>query len=102
MIRHEVQLSVEFSDAARGSACIRAHLGNQKAAAFGGHEVVCNGRFHGLGGKQESRISVVADVEEEDAVLPLENAQQPAASQNLPGGVQVTVVGFVRDVAGRR
>src|SRR5262249_15260312 len=102
MVAHKVQLTVEFRDPAGGSAGGRAHLSNQEAAIFRGKKVVRDGGFDGFSREQEARISGLADIEEEDPVLPLESTQQAAARKKFSGRVEVAVVRFVSDVAGRR
>ena len=49
VVRDEMHAAVEFCDATGCHAVGRAHLCDQEAAVFKGHEVVGHARFHGFG-----------------------------------------------------
>ena len=97
----EMQSAIEFGNPSGCRAVGRTHLRDQEAAVLGRQEVVSNARFDGFGGEQKPRIGRIGHVKEEDPVLPLQQAQQSPASQNGFRRIQVAVVRFVADVAGR-
>ena len=102
VVRDKMHAAVEFGDATGRHAVGRAHLCDQEAAVFKGHEVVGHARFHGFGGEHKTRLLRIGYVEEEDAVLIFQQAEQSSASQDGLGRIQVAVVRLVAGVAGRR
>ena len=94
--------AVEFCDATGRHASSRAHLCDQKAAVFNRQKVVRHARFHGFGRKHKPRFLRIGYVEEENSVLPFQQAEQPPATQDGLVRIQVAVVRFVAGVAGRR
>ena len=83
ILRDETQVPVELDHAPSGTAGRGPHVGHEKAAARQRQEVVGDARVGRPGREQELRVSRIGDVEEEDAVLVLEHAQQTAAREDL-------------------
>ena len=65
-------------------------------------EIVGDARQRRIGREQELRIAVVRNVEEENAVLRAQQAQQSAAREDVLVVREVTMMRLVADVAGRR
>src|SRR5207249_3090284 len=98
----QVEVAVEFRYPTRRAACVRAHLGDKEAAFRKWVEVV------GDGGKRRGRrldecgVVRFRDIEEEDSVLPFEQAQEAAAGQRVAIGGEVDMVRLVAGGGDRR
>jgi hypothetical protein len=71
------------------------HEGGEEAAVFERSELVGDGGIRRVVGVKEGRVARVGNVEEEDLIVPIEDAEETPEGQCLPVAGEAHVVGFV-------
>jgi hypothetical protein len=99
---HQLQPVVKFGDAAGRTPRGRSHLRDEEASGSQRQELIGDARLRRTGGKQELGRARPGDVEEENAGLPTQEAQEAAASEDILVSREVAVVRLVADIPGRR
>jgi hypothetical protein len=82
------------------TAAGRSHLRYQEAAAFKRQESVGDTGLRRAGREQKFRMARLRDVKEEDAVLSAQQAQEPAAGQDVVVGGEVAVMRLMPTLPG--
>src|SRR6266849_2644114 len=88
----QTQVLVKFGKPARCSAAGRSHLCNQKSAFGQGKEVIGDAGLRSPRRKQKLRVIRLRDVEEENPVLPFQQAEQTTTSEDVLVGRKMAVM----------
>ncbi len=100
MLGYQLKIPVELNHSARRMSVRSAHHRDQETALWQRVELVCDGRQRRVGGSEKLRPSGISNVEEEDLLLSLENAQQSACGQHATVSRESDVMRLVACRAG--
>ena len=100
MFGDELEIAVKLHHSARRMAAGAAHHRYQKTTLGQSVELVGDGRQRRIGGAEGFWFSRIGTIKKEDLLLPLEDAQQAAASKHAPVGRESDVMWFIGRCAG--
>src|ERR1041384_389910 len=83
VVCYKMQLPIELGNTPRSVSCRRSHLTDQKPALRNRVKIISDARLDRSCGEKKPGVPRIGNIEKEDTVLILENAQKPTAGEDF-------------------